>query len=151
MMRLSTRALGFILAPVIAGCAGGSSLAEVEPDSAEPATMPIEWFAENWGPFNASWIDEGASDGRRGPLYIVDGVHMHPDDMAAQTGPSADARLHPDKIAHIHVIKTHNCDFQHFGPAGAWGIVMIFTHDYDGPMPRRAPPAQREPCSGAGR
>ncbi len=113
-------------------------------------TEPLEWFAENWGPFDPA-LTMPAAPGRRGrTLVLVDGVQLSAEQIEAQSDASGPSPLTREQIWHIRVIK-HRCDVRLFGEAAERGIIMLFTYDYDGPMPGPGHPWDGSPCAGGGR
>jgi hypothetical protein len=125
-------------------CAPGGTLPGVLP-SAETG-QPVQWFAQEWGPFDSDLRGIGA-DGRPRPLVLVDGeqVTYLVGDWATPSEPipghsAADIRR-------IEVIKCRE-GAGYFGEAGNRGVVLVLTRAYQGPMPVSPLPSGDEfpPC-----
>lgn len=124
---------------LIGGCASVPPTGEVDPAHAPSAEMPLEWFAENWGPFDAS-LNARTADGRGRPLLLIDGHQVRNGGEVEEPGtPLArhDAAhilrdLEPEDVAKVKVFR---CAAWLFGDAGNRGVIMIFTTNYEGPLP----------------
>lgn len=147
---LATPLAALVAALMIGGCAAGAPTVDLEPIEALPAEMPVAWFAENWGPFDASLVGDVAPGPGGRPLLIQDGVQvsvlteMRGDVFAALTDPDGDGGFMA-----VRVFK-HPCDTRHFGPAGVVGVIMVFSVDYEGPLPGRGHRWDGGPCDGGG-
>jgi len=160
MIRLPPH-LGLLLVPSLAACASGAPTVDVEPVTARPGEMPIEWFAEALAPFDASRVAHTplARGGvRPGVLVIVDGEQVEISRQYVSDGVSAavvrriagPALLDPeieipeDAIRHIRVVRAE-CEKAPFGPSAASGAILVFTRDWTGPLPE--PYGNRSSCS----
>jgi hypothetical protein len=122
-------AAGVILAATTA-CAPGGTLPGVH-TTALPG-QPIEWFAQQWGPFDADLRGIG-DDGRPRPLVILDGKQVARVDLGEATSDHLFPGVSLDRIRSTHVIKCRE-GAGFFGEAGNRGVVMIFTKAYRGPQ-----------------
>jgi len=123
-----------VLPAALLGCAGGTPTVDVEPIEALPAEMPMEWFAEQWGPIPEDVAATYPTLGVAGyqPL-IVDGVHMPFDaegrGLAGMTG------LTNDDIEKIFLVRCNKGGWLFGEPAMRGRLIMVFTKDWEGPMP----------------
>jgi hypothetical protein len=131
-MRVSSTVTFLFAVASVVGCASGAPTVDLEPVAAAPDSPGLHWFAENWGPFDET-MSEPDEDGSY-PLMLVDGVQVPrgSEVLRSITEEMIDPD-HPDNVQ-IRVFK-HRCDKEMFGPAARGGIIMIFTHGYDGPIP----------------
>lgn len=134
----------------LAGCATGSPRStptvDLAPVAAEPATASLEWLAATWGPFDATAVGP-TEDGPGGyPLLLRDGVQIIPG-TEAHRDMLVDVPDPNSEDANIRVFK-HPCDTRHFGSAGDYGIIMIFTPAYDGPIPADRTMTDAARCAG---
>ncbi len=140
---MSTRwlasALGLAALAAAGACAPGGTLPGVLPEAR--TGQPLEWFAENWGPFDSE-MRGIREDGRPGPLVFVDGRQVPPED---QQGRSLYG-LSPDEIRRIVTIKFRN-GAGLFGESGNRGVVMVFSERYRGALPAsRKAQGEPPPC-----
>ncbi|HKK93864.1 MAG TPA: hypothetical protein VJ925_10540 [Longimicrobiales bacterium] len=139
MMRAALLTFGLLLASALTGCAAGPPVVDMAPVEAQSAERPLEWFAENWGPFDPSVPTSGR------PLLLLDGRQV-PNVREGEAGyvDTELPRLEPEQIRKVHVVR---CGSWLFGEAGRRGVIMIFTQDYEGPMPMGDPrPTTQEDC-----
>jgi len=134
MNRLPVVLPALLLLPILGACAGGTSKVDVAPVSDLPAEMPVAWFADQWGPFEAEWTEPEAYDGRGRPLLILDGVQLHPAEWIERMAAMGPRPMDSENFLAIRVFK-NLCDTRHFGRAADRGIVMVFTTEYRGPLP----------------
>lgn len=119
-------------AMALAACASGAPSVDLPPVAALPAEQPLEWFVENWGPFDPEMI--GTVGGGTGALVLLDGVQLEQRDRESLPDDHPLRQISRDDIRHIRLVKVHS-GAGLFGEAGCGGVIMIFTHEYEGPMP----------------
>jgi len=133
---------------LIGGCASGAPTGEVRPVDAHEEERPLEWFAENWGPFDAS-LNARTADGRVPPLLLIDGRQVR-NAVGGRDADVADAfrDLDPTDVVRVEVVR---CGAGVFGEPGDHGVIMMFTTAYDGPLPTdHDMPRGPKACTGAG-
>jgi len=146
--------VGLPLAAGLASCAGAATSTVVESGPAVVADVPLSWFAETYGPYDASLVGP-VGDGPGGrPLLLIDGVQPEPSDPDVEALVRESARLlteagpnRTDRIRDVRVYK-HRCDTSQLGAAGAYGAIMIFRADYSGPMPEPWHSFESDACRG---
>jgi hypothetical protein len=75
-----------------------------------------------------------ATEGARGlPVLYVDGRQVPNGPVVARTS-NALQGLEEDDIAKIVVVKCHSGAWL-FGEERNYGVIMLFTHEWDGPYP----------------
>jgi len=116
----------------LAGCATTTPTVDLEPITAMPAEAPIEWFVETWGPFDTSPAEVG-SGAHYGPMAFIDGEQLPRDSKGLETW-SERHDFDRDDIRQIVVLHCRKGAWL-FGHADQGPVFMIFTHDYEGPMP----------------
>lgn len=129
-MRRPLFAAGIPMLLGLVACAGGVSTADVEAVAPQPDSAPLEWFVENWGPFDPANV--GVEGSRYLPLLLVDGKQVYRQSLTEVEGRAVMPT--EDEIRHVHVVKGHS-GAGLFGEAACGGVIMLFTHDYEGPMP----------------
>ncbi len=130
-------------------CASVPPTVDLEPVSAQAAELPIAWFAEQWGPFDASLVGRVSDGPGFRPLLIQDGLQVTADtEMKGDVYAALTDRESEGGFRLVRVIR-HECDTRHFGPAGVHGVILAFSTDYDGPLPGPGHAWDRTPCEGA--
>lgn len=130
---MSRPAIASALAVLLLGitaCAPGGTLPGVH-STASPG-QPVEWFAQQWGPFDADLRGIG-DDGWARPLVIVDGEQVARVGLGEAASDDPIPGLSAKDIRSIHIIKCRE-GAGFFGEAGNRGVMMIFTKAYRGPM-----------------
>jgi len=134
MSRL-TRLLPLIALPAaLFGCASSTPTVDIEPVEASPAYAPMEWFVEQWGPIPEHVVATYPTPGVAGyqPL-IVDGIHM-PFDLEGR-GLAGMTGLARDDIEKIFLVRCNKGGWM-FGELAMKGrLIMVFTKNWEGPMP----------------
>lgn len=88
------------------------------------------------------------------PLLLIDGVQPDPSKEGVEALVRESVRLliepGPNRTERIRdvIAYKHPCDRAQFGPAGAYGAIMIFRADYGGPIPERGHSWESGDCRG---
>jgi hypothetical protein len=93
--------------------------------------QPVEWFAQQWGPFDPDLRGIG-DDGRPKPLLLVDGEQVERFVEGDVPSPPTLNGMAIEGIRSTSVIKCRE-GAGFFGEAGNRGVLVIFTKRYRGP------------------
>jgi len=119
---------------LLTGCtAAAPQTVDLEPMNATPAKMPLEWFVEEWGTIPEEILASEESRPVPGrPHLIVDGQHTV---RNPGTGLVSElVGLEKEDIRTVVILHCQKGAWLFGGVAGS-GVLMVFTHQYDGPMP----------------
>lgn len=168
MIRPGIPALGLVLAlcSTLAGCASGSIWSGAS--APEPQQVSILDFADR-GPFDVT-LNRSLYNGQNGPLVLLDGeqVALEESDeletvrrfviggIARRAGASSSdlttgRRLKGHEFDNLRLVRLARCDLSHtnFGRAGAGGLILFFTKDWEGPLPEQVWETRPNPCINA--